>query len=143
MKHLSDYMEEKQTKLFTKHKVFFAFSPDQMTQGLEKTGQEVTDIVHMGGGMYAQKSTADALVDDLERLVTMCIAHDVKENGIDAVIARELANHEAYYTGDIDSTCEALELYPTTREYILERFYIEQKRESKEEEWQTQEQHVY
>ena len=129
MKYLSDYIEEKQSTLFKKHGVFFAFS-DKQYQEQKKEGVK---YVSLGMGTLCPKENAKAFIDEHHDLVKAGIAQDVEENGIDGVIIRELGNHEAFYTGDAESTVDALDGYPTTKEYIWQLFRKEDSRRANEE----------
>ena len=48
------------------------------------------------------------------------IEQDIQENGIDGIIWRELANHEAQITTDTESTVFALDGYGIPKEKIQE-----------------------
>lgn len=115
MKYLSDYISAGQTKALDKAGAFFAFSNKQFDE-VKKEGVKYVD---MGLGMICPKETAGQLVIDLDNVLKTGIEQDIAENGIDNIIKRELNNHEAYYTGDITSTVEALGAYPVTKEQIL------------------------
>lgn len=121
MKYLSEYVEEKQTQAFKRANAFFAFSPSQFEEGKAEQPKGI-QFVSLGGGLIADKTKADQLVKDLTRINKEGIAEDIKDNGIDNIIERELSNHEAGYTGEIDSTVDALEEYPTTAEHIMKVF---------------------
>lgn len=118
MKYLSQYIEEKQTKCFARNNVFFAFSDEQFEEG-KKEGVEYTSL---GAGMMCDKTKVKTFLVEHARIVKDGIAQDVKENGINGIIKRELANHEADYTGDIVDTASALKDYPITEAEILKVF---------------------
>ena len=111
MKYLSDIIGEKQTALFSKYDVIFAFSDKQLEEGLAKVGRTREEMYNMDMGMFAPKEYADAFMEEHKHIVLDGVKEDVKLYGLDAIIARELANHEAYYTGDLESTFDALVLY--------------------------------
>lgn len=129
MKYLSDYITEKQSALFKKHGVFFAFSEKQY----EEQKREGVVYVSLGMGTLCPKENAKAFIEEHHNVVNEGIAEDIAENGIDGVILRELDNHEAYYTGDATSTVESLEGYPVTREQVWELFRKEDQRKANEE----------
>jgi hypothetical protein len=108
-------MEEQQTKVFSDTGSFFAFSDSQF----EKQKQENVIYVAVGAGLICPKEHAEDVVARLDSIYTTAIAQDLAENGKDGVIERELANHEAYYTGDIEDTVYALEDYGITNTEIL------------------------
>ena len=116
MKYLNDYTESETTKLFAATGAFFAFSKEQFYE--QKT--DGIRYVTLGAGMVAPKEDAGRLVEELGRIHSAGIAADVKENGIKAVIRRELFNHECFYTNDISDCCDALIDYPgITRANVL------------------------
>jgi hypothetical protein len=112
MKYLKDYMEEKQTELFKTKGVFFAFSNEQFTEGCEKVGaDDKNKICRLGLGMFCLAKNADEVKKRLNEIYYEAIKQDIAENGIEAIIKRELANHECYYTGDISDCVEKLADY--------------------------------
>ena len=114
MKYLSDYISEKQTAIFNETGAFFAFYDKQFLEGKK----EGIKYVHLGGGLLCPEEKAEELVTGLDNIYKAGIKQDLEENGREGVIKRELSNHEAYYTGDIDSTVEVLTPYGITREEI-------------------------
>jgi len=114
MKHLSNYVDQKQTELFSKTGTFFAFSNAQYD---EKAVDGVTYTV-LEGGVIVPTDNLDDLVTGLKSIQSDGIALDIAENGTKDIIWRELANHEAQITGSIDDTVGALEEYPITREDV-------------------------
>ena len=118
MKYLSHYIEKPQTELFDRLGVFFAFSNKQFD---EKAVQDV-EYVSMGMGMICPKENAQSVHDGLEEIQKAGIAQDIKENGIEAIIERELANHECYYTGNPEDCIENLKQYGITAEQVMQVF---------------------
>lgn len=114
MKYLQDYQNEKQTALFEETGAFFAFSQTQFNE----QKKEGVIYVNCGMGMLCPKVNADKLFKGLDEIYTSSIKQDIEENGLTAIIIRELNNHEAYYTNDIDSTLDALADYPVTRDDV-------------------------
>ena len=122
MKYLSEYMEDKQTEAFNHAGAFFAFSKNQ----LEENQVEGIDYCHLSSGLICPKDKASWLVDEISIIAENAIKQDIEENGIEGIIKRELSNHEAYYSYDIDATCEKLSDYPgITRKMIKEIFLAE------------------
>ena len=72
--------------------------------------------------MLTDKRYVKKLTKGLEKIYKDSIQEDIKENGIDAIIKRELANHEAWYTMDIQDTCDKLKDYPISKKQIKEIF---------------------
>ena len=107
MKYLSDYMNEPQTALFDETNSFFAFSEQQFNEGI-LPGKK---YVSLGAGLYCPAETAKQLVSGLEQIHQNAMKQDIAENGARAIIARELWNHECFYTNDYTPAREALEPY--------------------------------
>lgn len=114
MKTLSNYTEEAQTALLNELGAFFAFSKQQYNE----QAKDGIEYVSMGAGLIAPKDNAQKLFDGLEKIHTAGIAADIAENGIEAIIKRELYNHEAFYTNRLSDTVDALEGYNVTREQV-------------------------
>lgn len=118
MKYLSDYMQEKQTKAFDKYGAFFAFSQKQFNEAKK----EGVKYIATGSGMIVPKENVDVLMKELEDIYQDGIKQDIAENGIEAIIKRELGNYECYYTGDITNAVEALEDYGISRDQVEKIF---------------------
>jgi hypothetical protein len=123
MKYLQDYQEEAQTALFKKTGAFFAFSNKQFDE--EK--KEGVKYVHLGAGLICPKVNAKELNEKLDAIYKDAIKKDIAENGIEAIIKRELYNHECFYTGDITDCVSKLQDYPTTKEEIWNVYKSEYK----------------
>jgi hypothetical protein len=119
MKYLQDYMESGQTALFKEQKVFFAFSNNQLNEGIKKHDLKGVKLVSLGSGMYCPKTNARAVIRALDGIYRLGIEQDIKENGIDKIILRELYNHECFYTGDIADCVNKLKDYPITKNQII------------------------
>jgi hypothetical protein len=118
MNYLSDYTSAKQTQLWNDNGAFFAFSKKQ----LDEEKQEGVVYVSMGSGLIVPKENASKILKGLESINTEGIKQDISENGIKAIIHRELANYEAQITGSISDTVEALEDYGITRLQVREEY---------------------
>ena len=118
MNYLSDYTSAKQTQLWNDNGAFFAFSKKQ----LDEEKQEGVVYVSLGMGLIAPKENASKVIEGLESINTEGIKQDITENGIKAIIHRELANYEAQITCSISDTVEALEDYGITREQVREEY---------------------
>jgi hypothetical protein len=114
MKYLSDYMEEKQTALFKRTGTIFAFSQKQFEEGRKDN----VKYVNLGQGMLTEKPYVEDIINGLDKIYKESIQQDIKENGKDKIILRELENHEAFYVGDIEDTIHKLEDYPITEDDI-------------------------
>ena len=102
VKYLSDYINDKNSKLFEETGTFFAFSNEQFKEQMKK-GKK---YVNMGGGMITEKGNEEKLIKGLNKNYKEGIKQDLKENGKEKIILRELQNYEAFYTGNIDDTVE-------------------------------------
>ena len=114
MKYLSNYVEQAQSELFAEMGAFFAFSTKQFNEAKI----DGVEYVSVGSGMICPKPNVDALIERLGNIHDSGIAQDVAENGVKAIIHRELANHEAQITGSIEATSAALSGYPITDDDI-------------------------
>ena len=118
MKYLSDYMKDAQSELFKKTNTIFAFSNKQF----DEQKKEGVTYVNMGRGMLTDERYVEDVINGFTEILNQAIAQDLEENGKEGVILRELANHEAYYTGEIDDTYEELKKYDITEEEIMKMF---------------------
>lgn len=114
MKNLRSYIDDKQTAALEKAGAFFAFSQSQY----DEAAKEGVNYVNMGSGLICPKENAKELWDDLQRTYKEGVEQDKEENGKDAIILRELHNHEYGYTMDISQTVEALEEYGYSAEDV-------------------------
>ena len=81
-----------------------------------------TDYTDLGSGLVCLKENAKKLIDEMDNCIKKGIEQDIAENGEEAIIKRELYNYEAFYTGDITSTKEALKDYNFTDNNIKNIF---------------------
>ena len=119
MKYLSDYMQQAQTELFNKTNTIFAFSEKQFEEQYTKG----ITYVDLGGGMLAPKQHAKEVAQELQKIYQEAMALDLKENGIQGVIERELGNHEVYYTNDLEPVTDALKDYPEITQKDIIKVY--------------------
>lgn len=126
MKYLSDYMEDHQTKLFDETGTFFAFSMKQYDEQAKKG----VEYVNAGNGMVVPEEHVKDVINGLHDIYKTSIELDIKENGIDKIILRELENHECFYTGDITDCIEKLEDYPISKKQISEVYFSNIKQQS-------------
>ena len=122
MKYLSQYMERKQTEALDKAGAFFAFSDKQFDEQKDPSRQR-TDYTNAGMGMICPKDTIKTLLTELDTIYKNSIEQDIAENGLEAIIRRELDNHEASYTGSTEDTERALADYPVTADDIKKVFH--------------------
>ena len=112
-------MEKPQTELFKKTGTIFAFSDKQFEE------QEVKGIkyVSLGSGMITPKEYANKVIETLSKIHKKAVNQDLKDNGKDQVILRELLNHEAFYTGEIEDTIHSLEGYKEISEDDISQIF--------------------
>jgi hypothetical protein len=124
MKYLSDYMNEKQSVLFSETGTFFAFSTEQYH---DKAKSDIA-YVSLGSGMITPKDNANKVIEQLHKIYHDAIKEDLKENGKEAIIIRELENHECWYVGNIEDAVEKLKDYPITEDdinHVFSKYYAE------------------
>ncbi len=119
MKYLQDYQDAKQSELFESTGTFFAFGTDQFNEQKEK---RYFPYLNCGAGMFCPKINFDKLMDGLKLIHKEAVKQDIKENGIPAIIRRELNNHECFYTGSIEDATGALKPYKVDRNEV-EKIY--------------------
>lgn len=115
MKYLSNYTEDLTTELLDKTGAFFAFSQEQF----DRAKTEGVEYVNMGAGLICPKGQTEFFDEQFKTIVENGIKQDIAENGIEAIIERELCNHEAYYVGEIEDTVDKLEGYGVSREQVI------------------------
>lgn len=117
--NMNEFIQAAQTKCFEKYGVFFAFSTAQFD---EQKKPEHFPYVRMGMGLICPKANKDAFLKAHKAIVSGGIAKDIKKNGKDAIIKRQLFNYECTYTNDISDVVEALEDYGFTHDDIRKVF---------------------
>ena len=105
-----DYVGE----IIKKHGAFFCFSTEQFTEQRE----EGVSYVALDGGLCVPVKAQDELVADIGKAAVQAVLDDKQTSTNKEIIWRELSNHEAQYSGCIDSTVEALQGYEITREDV-------------------------
>ena len=118
MKYLSDYTQDKQTAVFDKFGAFFAFSDKQF----KDKQQDGVKYASLGAGLIAPVEHAKELAKSLKSISQDAIQQDIAENGIKAIIHRELGNHECQITMDYDDVVDVLAPYGITKEQIKAEF---------------------
>ena len=126
MKYLNDYIEDAITEAMDKAGAFYCFGQEQFN----KRKQKGVEYVSLGAGLVSPKETYEELLESMGNIIDEGRKQDLKENKRRGVVIRELDNHEAFYTGDIEQTVEALEPYNISEKYIREVYITE--RETRE-----------
>ena len=118
MKTLSTYTEKKINHLFSKYNGFFAFSQKQF----EEAKKENINYVSRGAGLYHEEGKSKEFDADYKLMIKEAIDQDLKENGKEAIIERELMNYECYYSYDITDAVAKLSDYNITYDEIRAEF---------------------
>ena len=113
--------QDKVSELFERKGAFFAFSNEQFKEA-QKPGVK---YVSLPGGMICPAVHAKSIFTDLDKIYAEGIQEDLKVNGKTKVIIRELYNHEAFYTGDLDTVLDALVGYGVTIEEVQSAYQSE------------------
>ncbi len=99
--------QKKVDDLLNEKKVFFAFSKEQFEEGKTPL-EEGENYVKIGGGGYMPKNGAKNFWDEMQN-IELWFNEKMKDPELRRDnIKYELENHEAYYTGEIEATAEAL-----------------------------------
>ena len=114
MKYLNDFKQDKQTAIFNKFADFFAFSQDQLNEK-KKDGIRYASL---GSGLIAPIYEAANLIQALNTTHKEAIQLDIAENGIKAIIHRELANYECQITCDYSDALDVLIDYGITEKQV-------------------------
>ena len=118
MKTLNSYTSDKISAAMEKHGAYFAFSKTQF----EEKQVEGVKYVSDGSGMVCPKENYNQLIEEMNEIYAEGVKQDIAENGLTAIVKRELANYECYYTNDIEDAVDALESYGITHEQVLTVF---------------------
>lgn len=119
--------ENKVSELIKDCSMFFAFSNEQFTENKTPLA-EGEKYVSLGAGAYMPKGKVDAYLNGIKAIDKwykgVIKASKVRRENI----IYELANHEAWYTNDIEDTLSALGSDYTASE-VMEVFRSERKRQ--------------
>ena len=120
MKNLNSYTDKAISKIMADNGAFFAFSNKQF----DEKKKEGVKYCSLGAGLVAPKENAKTILNEVEKATDKGIAKDVKENGIKAIIWRELANFESQINMSCEDTINALKYYPITEDEIKAEFKL-------------------
>ena len=118
MKTLQDYTQEKMSALWKETGTIIAFSDKQFE--LERVKD--VEYVGVGMGLIVPKINVKKLAEKTTLIHKQGVLEDIAENGKEKIILRELSNHEAYYTGEIDDAYETLNLYGFSKEDVYKMY---------------------
>lgn len=124
MKYLSDYYDDAVGELLEETGAFFAFGNEQLeAQARETFFQKVWRIIARKkkhyqyvsmqgfGGLVCPRRKAREFVEKYMEIIATARKRDEEENGRRGIIARELSNHECYYTWDLQPAVDVLQGY--------------------------------
>jgi hypothetical protein len=125
--YLSDYVEAGQSKIYKKYGVFFAFSNEQLEEGLKTNLDAGITIVgdkttNFKLGMFAPTKHREAVKKEMDENFDQAVKKDILENGKEKIIVRELYNYECFYTGDIDDALSKVSVYGYTLQDVQEAY---------------------
>lgn len=118
--------ENKNSELFKKVGLFFAFSNEQFDKN--KTSlKEGEKYVSIGYGGYLPKSNVEEFSKGMKKIDTWYKGEIKKNKSEEKEIAYELYNHECFYTNDITDVVSMFD-GTYTESQILKVFYKEAKK---------------
>ncbi|PKG68659.1 DUF7659 family protein [Pseudoalteromonas sp. GutCa3] len=115
---LQNYLNTPMGILYSEMGAFFSFSSEQFN----KKKVENTIYVSLGAGLLVPKCNVKSFIEEFDKIKDAAIKQDIEDNGIDAIILRELSNYECFYTGEIEDCVEALKCYSITETQIYTVF---------------------
>lgn len=104
--------------IFKQHGAFFAFSGEQYKAG----AVDGVKYTNTGGGLICPVDAVADMTAALNAVVKEYEANDLKANGKQKLIWRELANYECQITYDPSDAVAALESYGITEAEVLEEW---------------------
>jgi hypothetical protein len=128
--YLSDYLEAGNKAIYKKYGVFFAFGTEQLNEGLKINldkgitieGDKTTKFPL---GMFAPTKHKESVLKELDSNFDKAVKEDIKANGKEKIIVRELYNYECFYTGDIHDALSKVSVYGYTLQDV-EKAYIKE-----------------
>jgi hypothetical protein len=99
--------------------IFFAFNQEQFNEGASKVTLAADDYLEkMWGGGFIAASKVNAFIA-AEKAICANERGQIKKYKLEeSEVLYELANHEAFYVGDIEDTVDALDGKGYSREFI-------------------------
>jgi hypothetical protein len=94
-------LSEKMSGVFAECNLFFAYNTEQFEEAIKEKGLQGVKITGMGGGAYLPSANTDLFMTKL----TEHEAFETKlfqQVDVDEAIEYELANHECYWTWNLD-----------------------------------------
>ena len=107
-------LDNELSNIFDKHGAFFAFSNAQYNE----KAKENEKYTSLGAGLICPVSAIKNLKNDMDNAINKYEKQDLKENGKQKIIWRELANYECQISYDISDAVHALKSYGITEAEI-------------------------
>ena len=118
-KEIQHIIDDLLTEVFKKYGAFFAFSEKQLEEQ-KKPGVKYSYSSKLN--MFYNSATPGNIFKDMEAAVDKGIEIDKAQNDKEAIIIRELANYECFYTGNPEDAVERLKDYNYTPEEVIAVF---------------------
>ena len=136
MKSLRSYNQDAMDEVYKRTGAFFAFNKEQFE---EKQVQGV-DYVSRGAGLICPRDKCKLFDELFDKAIKAGAQADLAENGKQAIIHRELSNHEYSITWDITDTVSALSGHGITEEEVQAETKEYMRRH---EEWEAEQDRLY
>lgn len=104
---IKDDFQAKRSLVFEKHGVFFAFGPEQIKEGEERTKPK-SKLVGLGYSAFCPQDNVNAYLVEMDLLIQEEIKLLTSPEHRKEYIVYELYNHESFYTGDIQDAYDAV-----------------------------------
>ena len=115
--------DDRATIIMNKYGAFYAFSKDQLTEGMKKHGHTDKDALATNSmGMVAPKGNMTKIIDELNASCNQLIDDTKAKYSKEQIIKYELNNYESYFTGDPTDAIGALKAYGYSEEEVLAVF---------------------
>ena len=118
MKYISDYINEPTKILLEQTGSFFAFTDSQF----KEKAKDGVEYISLFAGLICPVDKAQEVREGLDKIYDEAVKQDVAENGKEAIIRRELSNHECLYTYDISDVVDKLKNYNYTEGDVQQVF---------------------
>ncbi len=112
---MTNFVQTKQTELFSELGVFFAFSDKQFSEQ-SKPGVKYCTVLGMGDCVPVEH--AGDFAERLSAIHREGRERELAEKGIDRIIEEHLVNHECFYTYDIQPAVESLDGFDVSYEQV-------------------------
>ncbi len=107
MKHLQHYIDKARTRAIQRAKAFYSYTDEHFN----KTKEPNVQYSNLPDNLVCPEDTAPRLEANLAEITINAIGQDIEENGMEAIVRRELKKGR-------EIALINLELYPITREEI-------------------------